>query len=132
MSPFVVEREGSERVFRMIVFTVARFTRGTGSRRILFHDVNVHLFEKRGVTVGQARLQCSGIVPVFVNGPRWSVPNIVLFVADEFAVDFGLPAALDAEINLRRIVPDRPGALAGMQRGERTCAFPGRTLCVCR
>src|SRR5713226_9832538 len=104
MSTVGAELERSERVLRMIVFPVSRFRRGTGSRRVLFNNVNVHLFQKCGVTVSQANLQGAGIVPVFVDGPWRSVPNIVLFVADVFAIDFGLPAAPNAEINLRRIV----------------------------
>src|SRR5258708_25987134 len=101
MSPVGAELERSEWVLRMIVFPVARLRRGTGSRRVLFNDVHIHLFEKRGVAVGQANLQGAGIVPVFVDGPWRSVPNIVLFVADVFAIDFGLPAAPNAQINFR-------------------------------
>src|SRR5260370_40551204 len=127
MSPVGAELERSKRIFRMIVFAVARFRRGTGSRRVLFNNVNVHLFEKRGVAVGQANLQGAGIVPVFVYGPGRSVPNIVLFVADGLAIDFGLATALDAEINLRRIVPDGPGAFAGFQHGKRNGGYTRRT-----
>src|SRR5207253_10766956 len=86
--------------------------------RVFVYDVIHHLLEQRGVAVGQPDLESAGIVDVLVDGPGRRVPNIVLFVADDFAVDASRAAAADAEVHLRRIVADRFGALSGFQDAE--------------
>src|SRR5581483_10721156 len=119
VSAVVGDLERSERALRMRM-AGAIFSGGLARCGWIFiHDVYLHLFQQGGIAVREADLEIVGIVQVLVHRPAGSVPNIVLLVADTFAVNPGLSPAANAEVDQRRVVANGLGLLAWLEHADR-------------
>src|SRR5262249_18542930 len=76
-----------------------------------------HLQDRR-VGIGEPHLQILAVVAVRVGAERRRVPDIVLAVAQLLAADIRAAGSADAEIHLRRVVPDRRRLLAGLEHAQ--------------
>src|SRR6266571_931909 len=80
--------------------------------------MHLHFFKKRRVAVREPNVNLSGVVEMFVDGPRRSVPEIVLRIPDLLAIDHRASTALDAEVHERRIMANRLRPLPWIENAQ--------------